>query len=581
MTSQRWYKYLKSSDRLCSDKDNDGHSDLSHIIKDEKKEGRALLDYVEPEAKTLIVCQEVEYRFFTKFNSYLDFAAFCRGKIANTHKCFYECIFTQIPQKPYFDLDIPSEPEKDVMKLEEAKKMPGVPSLPPSSSSVHSNEKKAEKSNVYWLSKEDADRALQHLIQLISQVCPHIQPEDIMVFSSHGPHKRSFHIVIDRWCYPDAADNRAFHDKIMGEFPQEWRGAVDHKMYKSIQQFRILGSHKFGSDRWKVVSPFSTWQPDTKAEDDNHTSLQILGASLISNSSYCKLLPSYLVHVEKPVYDGIGIELTSEDIETVTRLCAEYKELPVPSLPSVKPQSSTVPTPQKDAVNIPSLPIQQKDVEPEPESKRTYFPFKVSGVKDGMVFFKRQMPSHCIQCKRVHEKEHAFASVSGENRIVSFYCRRADHGKRIVVGSLGPSREVDFINFLKEIKPLASFNDGDDTDRVEISSQINETPSACGGDGVRRTIDINMRGIPIGPQVTGIELAVKMQELQAPAKVAQRIDHAHRAVESHRNFGFRFDIPSNPTGKQKSKTIMNFQLPSTQRPTLTFDISRAYTAKRK
>ena len=56
------------------------------------------------------------------------------------------------------------------------------------------------------------------------------------------------------------------------------------------------------------------------------------------------------------------------------------------------------------------------------------FSFQECKEKNGnlLIVLRRLNPTYCEICKRVHESENPFITVTGDFRNVVFYCRRAD-----------------------------------------------------------------------------------------------------------------------------------------------------------
>jgi hypothetical protein len=448
MDRQRWFTFLKPQDRP------DG------AVKP------ALLDMEVPEAKTLIVCQEIKNRHFAKFQNYLEYATYFLKHCQDMNRCFYELIFAELPQKPYFDLDIPlPRPEGKCVLVSEALKMDGVPRL----QKVEQVPQKVPEKPLFTLSPKEAEEAVIRLEETIRKVCPQIKPSDIMRFSSHGPKKRSYHVVVDNWCFPDSNDNRCFHNTVMALFPEKWRDAIDHTMYKSTQQFRIYLCHKYQSDRVKILDKLSTWRPPVKSENNDHAFVQILGASLINNSSYCRLLPSFKpLEPAKTPYSGEEMELQTSEIEKVVELGGDFFKS---------------------------------------------FPFKLKSVKGGMIMLNRTRPASCDICKRVHDNEHAYMTVSGSQRHVYFYCRRADKKDRVHVGSLGFDFDQPVSQPFLDID-VPSLPDDD----MKVSKAIAST-----------TRTVKVPATKTGP--SGFDLITTMHSLQPTSKTQPRTETVSIAIE--------------------------------------------------
>lgn len=173
------------------------------------------------------------------------------------YRCFYETIFGHLPHQMYFDLDIKKAyTDKD---------------------GVH------HQACIEPFSLNRAKQACQALIEAILKAEPRIKHTDIMVFNSHYPNgsKYSYHIVINRWKVRDNDHARAFFNKVMTFLSQEFHRCVDDTMYKGIQQFRCIGSHKYGADNWKVLDKeLSRWVGTDE-----------FSASIVQNVSGCEELP--------------------------------------------------------------------------------------------------------------------------------------------------------------------------------------------------------------------------------------------------------------------------------------------------
>ena len=124
---------------------------------------------------TMIVCQQLDKRYFGVFINFLDFAKYCYDIVKESHRCFYEVIDRRI-QKPYFDLD------------------------------VHIGDPLKGK----FLNKEDACLLKNEICKYILIEFPYIKEENIMVFTSHSEKKYSYHIIVDSWCVLDNEENKEF-----------------------------------------------------------------------------------------------------------------------------------------------------------------------------------------------------------------------------------------------------------------------------------------------------------------------------------------------------------------------------------
>ena len=359
----RWYSFLKRSD-------NDG------VVK------RVLFDHEFLESKSLLVCQQLTYRTFAKFTNYITFCKYYLDE-SKDQQCFYEVILGTQPQKPYFDIDIPI-------------------------------------SDADGLTIEDSELLIIQLINGIYKVNPKIKSSDIMIFTSHTTNiqgsdtykKKSFHIVVDNWCVTDHEENKAFCELVINHIDPKLSKFIDNLVYKSIQQLRIYGSHKWWSNRNKILDTECKWKPMVDAESTDHLFMMVLSGSLVTNVSCCQILPTYNKNVKKVSYESDGSELTKEEIEMCIDICAKFGGM--------------------DGLHDP------------------LFPYKFIETKGKLISLKRMRPTYCNICKRRHETENPYLIVIG--RDIYFHCRRAAKEKRLYVGTL---------KLMELPRPLSSFNEGD------------------------------------------------------------------------------------------------------------------------
>ncbi len=377
----KWYKYLKSN---------------------EDKVGRALLGYETIDTNNIIICQKLEYITFGKFNNYLDFA---KHMIKNTplqERCYYETIFGNNRQRPYFDIEF------------------------------YTSKKEGE----VYLPEEEADESIRQLVAIILEELNIIVNNDksvnalknnkshILVFTSHAEDKRSYHIVIEGYAVADYKQNKAFHDRIVDKYPEKWRSIIDHSMYKSLQQFRIVGNTKWKAQRFKTLSDTLTlsymdntsWYPPTIPDSQEHHFIMLLESSLITFTSTCTPLPNLVIEDKNSISKFInknGEEtfynpLTPADIKDALALCYKFAGL---------------------------------------EFGDNRFPYSYlktveSGVNSALILLKRHRPSKCSICNRIHENENPYLIIAGENRDVYLDCRRNPDNKKLHVGAIGPTPEI-------------------------------------------------------------------------------------------------------------------------------------------
>lgn len=303
-----------------------------------------LLNYQTPTKDSLIVChQGKEFRKFGMFNYHYLFGNYLLKQPAE-ERCYFEVIRGTCPQKPYFDIDIKDE------SVSEEQSMSLIRSI---------------KKSILYDSR--------------------IAEPDILVFSSHGPGKLSYHVVVNNWCLPDYNSNKVYCTKIIDRVSNPYKDYIDGLVYKSIQQFRTYGSTKRGKDRFKKLVGYETLPINSSGY--RFEFLSILLKSLVSNTNSCRILE--YSEPTKRVFSGPSEALTEKEMDII-------KNLPF---------------------------IISGD-------------FEIVDVKDRLISLKRLKPSFCELCKREHQNENPYLIVTGGktsvNKQIHFHCRRIKNDRFVI-----------------------------------------------------------------------------------------------------------------------------------------------------
>jgi len=308
------------------------------------------------------------------------------ASLTNEHRCDFEIIFGEKFQKIYADIDIELVDDSFDDKYS------------------HTMEEKVI----------IATKVIKYYIDSLLKLKPCIKMEDIMVFSSHSNIKRSFHIVVDRWCVQSAKINNDLFEEIMKSVPDDVKKYYDKTMYKSSQQFRLFLSTKYGKLRQKIIDPdFSTWTPTDKITDTYTLVKEVFLSSLVSVTDTCQILPVEMK--ERIKY------ISSKDINN-----DEYKAM-VNAFNNFSDKNS----------------------------------FEIGKVSGSFLLLKRKKPSFCELCKRKHEADNPFLFVGPKSGDIYLYCRRGEGSTKI--GNLNDSiqdikPEVFNIPRLEDLKPMISTN---------------------------------------------------------------------------------------------------------------------------
>lgn len=241
----------------------------------------------------------LEY-IYAFFDSYVDFFEY--KKQFQPHHCsFYEVV--NFNQKPHFDIDI------NMATLIE---------------NYYPDQK------IYYNDLlSDGNLLVETLIRSIKIIMePNVLvlERDVLVYTSHGNDKLSYHIIIDNWCHHDHVEAKAFHDKVVFYTAALLQGRfveyIDDSVYKTNQNFRMLGSHKYDNRRTKIFQPEFTYRGNvirhqSRNKEGKLFEMQEFAKSLITFTAECNLLQSFY---KKRLYNRYNYELSEQNIKDIEGL---------------------------------------------------------------------------------------------------------------------------------------------------------------------------------------------------------------------------------------------------------------------
>lgn len=369
--------------------------------------------------ENILVCQELESRKYAKFKNFATFSKFFHSTPEH-QRCFYEMIRSEIPRKPYFDIDLPEEKDFDINKLKDI------------------------------------------LIELLGD------KTKILVFTSHTETKKSYHLVIDNLAFSDHKQLQNFYEKTVEKLDESDREYVDGSVYKSVQQFRMVGSQKYLKSNTKILAPDLSHNytlPKNLVSNPIGIFNYNLAISLISNTSYCSFIQGYDFKKEENSNIGIGTSCEG-DVEDILRI---FYSLYSPD------------------------------------------DFKFSECKERngnlLIILRRLNPTFCKKCERIHEHENPFLITIGEFRSIYFYCRRKDKSDSEYLGSLGiPKIENISIEDVPNIEEMEKDNISNKLeemkkDRMEyedISNKLEELSYSKSKTPTRKSRSSILKNIKLG-----------------------------------------------------------------------------------
>lgn len=228
-------------------------------------------------------------RLYAYFDSYVEFYEYIQ-KFPRSEWAFYEIIFGEFSQKPHFDIDI--------------------------SADACSGE------DIAQVGERVRDELIRSCLAVTASVGLTLNLErDILLFSSHGPNKCSYHLVIPHYYHEGNREARAFYDAVVANLDPHIAQFVDSGVYNSRQQFRILGSSKVEQNRPKILHQIFTYQDreylhafSEASTDPIQTKLNILHESLVSFTAGTTYIPSFVqTRTIERTYESSG-ELSSEAV---------------------------------------------------------------------------------------------------------------------------------------------------------------------------------------------------------------------------------------------------------------------------
>lgn len=376
---KRWYF------RLVSKKDG------------EFNRARALMDDYELNmiAQHLVVCytpgvipgqhkpylnEKGEYgRIYAFFESYLEFYQYMQ-KIPLEQRAFYEIVFGELPQKPHFDIDV------------------GADNL----AKYYPNE------NIDSVAELLREAVMLGCLQVLTDL--HVDTNicrDLLLYSSHGSNKRSWHILINNKCHDGNKEARAFYEAVLvkvrvltnGKYMQS--EFIDPGVYSPRQQFRLIGSQKPGTNRPKIFC--------------EQFVLSGMRYSHIYNEDVSEL------QIKK-------LTVIYESLIGFTTGCSY--------LPSLLPERSGNTTNLGDLPNLETCVIDQ--CMEMLKRKMTHCPFTVKNIQGHLIMLKRNAKSHCPICNRDHQAENPYMFIIGGK--VYWDCRRSEgDATKLLLGYLAMS----------------------------------------------------------------------------------------------------------------------------------------------
>ena len=373
------------------------------LVKKEGKKTKALLeDYDRDSLKNKVVtCFVPDYqplrrpdgtpsRIFTVFNDYIQLYSYLL-KFNLEERSFFEIIFGNLAQKPHFDIDIAKE---------EVDKIYGETDFP----------------QLLKLGEQLLEDLIESVEVIFEELGHHLSvSKDILIYSSHGKSKISFHLVINHYCHSNNEDAKAFYDRVIANMTNPHKNFIDPSPYSRIQQFRIIGCQKWHSNRPKFFMEKFKYKGveyiheySEPFDNPSKKNLIIVYESLVSFTAGCIYLP--IMTTEKSI--NLFENLEDLDLEQI-----------------------------KKALDL-------------MYSTMKNCPFQYESVTGSLIVLKRLKPSYCQICERVHQNENPMLILAGNS--VYWNCRR-NKNKKLFLGKIDNGYVQEVVEDEIDEGPIFSF----------------------------------------------------------------------------------------------------------------------------
>lgn len=358
----------------------------------------------------LIVCKK-DNQGFHKYALFDDFIAFHKywSQLPNHEKTFFEVI-RNTSQKVYFDIDLTTEE----------------------------------------MSHEKALEKLKKTIILLRKFLLGITKANfcIQVYSSHSETKISYHIVIDGIYVANAKQNSLFFKNFTEEISVKYSVLFDPKVYKSLQQFRMLYSQKPGTNR--VKKPEQNLFINNKGQDlplwcnfirnAKQMSLFLLKSSLITEVSNCEFIcfPEPINYKNYLSVEDGYLDIDEKHIDQALELYREHSK---------------------------SIPFKVFDIHAD-------------GNLHTIVTLKRLGSSYCPLCERNHENENPYLLFWGREINVCIDCRRTQDGQKLFLGVLNPDKSLSSSSNIENIPVIPTEQKTISLFEIKTENLKPQTPSS-------------------------------------------------------------------------------------------------------
>jgi hypothetical protein len=236
---------------------------------------------------------------------------------------------------------------------------------------------------------------------------------DLLLCLSHGPEKRSAHLIARGYAVNSAAEAAEIFRRVAAGVPEACRGALDAGVYSEGHPFRTLFSHKRSDPRRvKLVAPtwilrgrgVVSWR-DLRAESDYHADFLAFLDAAVCRTDGCVFVS--VVGLPRPgscAEVAGGVVLDEEDAGMLSAMLRR----------ACQPTDAT---------------------------------FSIRSVnRSGLVILDARRPYWCPACCRVHEHDNPWIRVSTAGDSFAYHCHRRGYDPKPPLFSLPSTLTLNHAN---------------------------------------------------------------------------------------------------------------------------------------
>jgi len=358
--------------------------DFRFLVKGEDRDPQDVLECsMSPElARTGMLVRNEQSGHYLWFPSVDDFWVFSDNTDPPS-RCFHEVVFGDMRQRLKFDIDANVDGAGGVDMI--TPQALGISDRP----GLFGRERKARAIIGAIID------AVDHVFNGTFLECGHaIGRDDIIVCTSHGPTKYSYHLIVSGFLVLDNHEARGFTREVIDFLPAAVAKFVDAGVNMSKQNFRVLESTKKVRGGANANPRFKVFEPGLGAGRLKNRDLTLIAHG--DSVRWMTVLPSRWAQNSRRA-GGCVFRPVDDTFDKIGRTIAETCE----------------------------------------RAGLTHG-FKFRAVKNCFVMFDRLFPTACRICKKTHMKDNTlmFTLTATEPRRIVEWCRRSEGGKKTILHDL-------------------------------------------------------------------------------------------------------------------------------------------------